>query len=259
LRYSFYDSVKYKEGQSQKVKDAWKRGVFDAQRSGFEIRKCIRKGCKNTFKVKTFDPKKFCSQSCAAIYRNYLRGPMSLGQKRKISFALAGKKYPDRQGRILVPRLNKKCQRCGKNFETTRWQNHQYCGTNCAIKDVGSRPTSPKAVRAISGIRPDIHPSMYFYSRWEANFARILNLLKIKWVFQPEAFDLKFQKYTPDFYLPEYDLYVEIKNFLSDYSARRDKAFRKLYPDKDLSLILKPKYTKLQSNFAEYIEEWEFS
>lgn len=100
---------------------------------------------------------------------------------------------------------------------------------------------------------------MYFYSRWEANFARILNLLKIKWVFQPESFDLKFQKYTPDFYLPEYDLYVEIKNFLSNYSAKRDKAFRKLYPDKNLSLILRPEYTKLQSGFAEYIKEWEFS
>jgi hypothetical protein len=127
------------------------------------------------------------------------------------------------------------------------------------MKDIGSRPTSPKAARAKAGIRPDIDPELYFFSRWEANFARILNLLKVKWIFQPRTFNLETQKYTPDFYLPDKDTYVEIKNFLSAYSANRDREFRKLYPSTKLELILKSDYLKLQEQFSPYIENWEFS
>jgi hypothetical protein len=126
------------------------------------------------------------------------------------------------------------------------------------MKDVGSRPTSPKAARAKAGIRLDIDPKIYFFSRWEANFARILDLMAIKWVHQPARFQLKVQKYTPDFYLPDFGIYVEIKNYLSEYSSNRDSQFRELYPHLNLSLILKPEYLKLQEKFAPLIKEWEY-
>jgi len=135
------------------------------------------------------------------------------------------------------------------------WRNKQFCSTKCA----GTRITSPKAARGKSGIRSDISAAICFYSRWEANFARILNLLGIKWEFQSKTFDLKFQKYTPDFYLPESSTYVEIKNFLSDYSRKRDEGFRKLYADVKLALILKNDYLKLQERFAPLIKTWEYS
>jgi len=65
--------------------------------------------------------------------------------------------------------------------------------------------------------------------------------------------------YTPDFYLPDSDTWIEIKNFLSDYSRDRDENFRKMYPDLELMLILKDEYLELQEEFAQQIEEWEFS
>ncbi|MDP4001586.1 MAG: hypothetical protein Q8P69_00870 [bacterium] len=258
MKHIFYSSPLYRSKQAEITKRGWQKGKYKNQITALEVRVCARVGCKKHFKVKKFDPKKFCSQSCSAKVNNSNRPAMTLETKLKIAGSMFGRPSIFK-GKILVQRLNKKCRKCGKSFNTTRWQNHLYCSVNCAMKDIGGRPTSPKAARAKSGIRLDIDSQIYFFSRWEANFARILNLLKIKWVFQPGVFDLKFQKYTPDFYLPEYDLYVEIKNFLSDYSARRDMAFRKLYPDKNLLLILRPEYTKLQSDFAEYIEEWEFS
>ena len=129
----------------------------------------------------------------------------------------------------------------------------------CSIHHIGSRPTSPRAARAKAGIRYDIDPNLYFFSRWEANFARILNLLKVKWKFQPKTFELKTQKYTPDFYLSGEDTYVEIKNFLSEYSRKRDSEFRELYPDIKLKLILKVDYLELQEKFSLLIKNWEFS
>ena len=135
----------------------------------------------------------------------------------------------------------------------------KYCSRMCAIRDVGSRPTSPRAARARAGIRPDISQTIYFFSRWEANFARLMNFLRIKWVHQPRTFQLHSQKYTPDFYLPEMGTYIEIKNFLSAYSRNRDEEFRRLYPDLELRLILKDEYLALQNTYAHKIPLWEYS
>ncbi|MDO8576240.1 MAG: hypothetical protein Q7R90_02900 [bacterium] len=127
------------------------------------------------------------------------------------------------------------------------------------MRDIGGRPTSPRAARAKAGIRSDVSPTIYFFSRWEANYARLLNYLGVKWIHQPKTFQLKSQKYTPDFYLPEVDTYIEIKNYLSDYSKNRDRQFRELYPKLKLALILKEDYLALQREFAPKLKEWEYN
>ena len=258
MRYNFYDSLEYKKKQAEKTKLSWSLGLHDNKRAKIEPRRCKRKNCGKIFSVKTYYKKDFCSQNCAAIHNNLKRDSYTPEWRNKISLALIGK--PNKfKGKQLVPRLIRNCLNCGKEFSTPKWQNHKYCCVACSIHDIGIRPTSPKAARAKAGVRLDIDPKLYFFSRWEANFARILNLLKIKWEFQPGTFDLKTQKYTPDFYLKDYDAYIEIKNFLSDYSRKRDEEFRKLYSDKKLILILKEDYLKLQEQFSPHIENWEFS
>ncbi len=260
MRHKFYDLTEYKKGQSQVSKIAWQKGSYSHLLAKVEKRTCKRANCNNIFEVKSFSPKQFCSQNCSATHNNSIRGPQSLETKLKISEALKRSPYHYTQkGRILVPRLIKYCLSCKKEFKTPRWQNHKYCSVVCSINDIGHRPTSPKAARAKAGIRPDIDPNIYFFSRWEANYARLMNFLKIKWVFQPKTFSLKTQKYTPDFYLPGEYTYIEIKNFLSDYSAKRDREFRELYPEIKLTMILKTDYLKLQEQFSSLIKNWEFS
>jgi len=241
---------------------AWQLGLHDGKRARVEERKCKKVDCNNLFKVKYFDPKQFCSQSCSATHNNLKRGPLTEEWREKISLSLTGRPNESakfRKGNIIVPRLKKICPACNKEFLTARWRNKKYCTVNCSMKDIGSRPTSPKAARAKAGIRPDIDPNLYFFSRWEANFARLMTLLKIKWIFQPKTFQLKKQKYTPDFYLPEHNSFIEIKNFLAEYSLKRDKEFRELYSEEKLILILKEDYLKLQEQFSSHIENWEFS
>ncbi|MFH1246422.1 MAG: hypothetical protein V1489_01435 [Candidatus Liptonbacteria bacterium] len=91
----------------------------------------------------------------------------------------------------------------------------------------------------------------------EANFARILNYLGVKWIFQPKTFDIGGHRYTPDFYLPEFDLLIEIKNFLSDYSVQRDNNFMRLYPSEALSMVTKKQYLSLKERFAHLIPNRE--
>lgn len=57
-----------------------------------------------------------------------------------------------------------------------------------------------------------------FRSRLEARWAVFFNALGIAWVYEPEGFQLSDgTRYLPDFWLPEFNLYVEIKPCLIQY------------------------------------------
>lgn len=61
-----------------------------------------------------------------------------------------------------------------------------------------------------------------FQGNWEVGFAKYLDKLNIKWERPNKKFDYKYNndnhKYLPDFYLPDYNLYIEIKG----YPTQRD-------------------------------------
>jgi hypothetical protein len=253
----FYTSQAYKEKQSLITKRNWQNGDFDFLKKQTK-KYCANSHCNNVFYTIPSDPKKFCSNSCAAQVSNRNRILSEL-TKKKISLALEGKPSLYK-GIIKVQRIESICQnpKCNRQIIFERWRSRKFCSNACAMKVIGGKPTSPRAARGKSGIREDLG-KIYFYSRWEANFARLLNFLNVKWQFQPETFDLGTQKYTPDFYLPDHDMFVEIKNFLSEFSYQRDKKFRSAYPRLKLLLLLKPEYLKLQEIFSPKIKNWEYS
>lgn len=61
------------------------------------------------------------------------------------------------------------------------------------------------------GIREDLN--QIFRSTWEANYARYLNSCGIEWVFEKYWFDTPYGTYRPDFYLPQFDMYIEVKGW----------------------------------------------
>jgi hypothetical protein len=71
-------------------------------------------------------------------------------------------------------------------------------------------------------------------SSYEVVLARGFDALTIKWVYEPERFDLGECSYLPDFYLPELGVYWEAKGWLDPESRRRIQLFRQLYPEKPL-------------------------
>lgn len=260
---NFYNTKEYKVKQSAITKENWKRGVFDFHFRK-EKRRCKRAGCNNIFEVIPSDPKIYCSQSCSAQINNVKRGPLPEEVKLKIAAKLKGRKNPHfgtgGGSKIIVPRVEVICAnpKCEKVFLKERWMKKKFCNNKCVMEVVGGRPTSPKAARGKAGIRKDISKTIYFYSRWEANMARLFNYLDIKWLHQPKTFDLVSQNYTPDFYLPDREEYIEVKNFLWKYSKIRDEKFRKLYPDIRLVLLLKKDYLNLENKYSRFIKNWEY-
>ncbi|OGH10281.1 MAG: hypothetical protein A2152_01745 [Candidatus Levybacteria bacterium RBG_16_35_6] len=148
---------------------------------------------------------------------------------------------------------------CRKEFELPPHQvkRRKFCCVSCSIQVIGRLTTSPKASKGKPGIRADIDPNICFYSTWEANVARVFNFLKIKWVYAPKVFDLGKHTYRPDFYLPQEDKYIEVKNFMGIYSLERDRLFRLKFPKVKLEVLSKLEYNEIEANYKPFIDGWE--
>jgi hypoxanthine phosphoribosyltransferase len=69
----------------------------------------------------------------------------------------------------------------------------------------------------------------------EHELARILDELGIPWVYEPTTFVLErdgdgrvIEAFTPDFYLPDQDMYVECTTMRQSLTARKNRKLRKL-------------------------------
>jgi hypoxanthine phosphoribosyltransferase len=96
------------------------------------------------------------------------------------------------------------------------------------------------------------HPS-------EEEFARLLDFYRIEWLYEPRSFPLRWkggeiaEMFTPDFYLPELDLYVELttlKQNLITEKNRKLRQLRKLYPEINIKLLTKDDFHKLLAKYG---------
>ena len=81
----------------------------------------------------------------------------------------------------------------------------------------------------------------------EAEFARILDFYGIPWEYEPHTFPLAWDEqgrvteaFSPDFYLPQQGLYVELTTMqphLVTKKNRKLRRFRELYPDVPIKLL----------------------
>ncbi len=110
--------------------------------------------------------------------------------------------------------------------------------------------------RGKSGKRSDLN-DQFFRSRWEANVARILNLQNRKWEYEPKIFQLKTISYTPDFYLIDEDLWIEVKGWMNVRSTTQMKEFGELFPRHRVQVVGHPEYNELRRIFASKIDAWE--
>ncbi|HSP08381.1 MAG TPA: hypoxanthine phosphoribosyltransferase [Candidatus Dormibacteraeota bacterium] len=92
------------------------------------------------------------------------------------------------------------------------------------------------------------HPS-------EQEFARFLDYYRIRWVYEPMSFPISWEEdarvsemFTPDFYLPEHDLYIELttmKQSLVTPKNRKLRLVRELYPEINVRLLYRKDYQQL--------------
>lgn len=84
-----------------------------------------------------------------------------------------------------------------------------------------------------------------FRSSWEANFAQWCDGSGIEWKYEPKHFDLGNTTYTPDFYLPEFDCWIEIKGYLTDLANKKIRLFKRRYSEINYFIFGKDKLLEL--------------
>lgn len=72
-------------------------------------------------------------------------------------------------------------------------------------------------------------------STWEVKYAKWLDSQKISWQYEPHSFKTSLGYYLPDFYVPVWCSYVEIKGY--DPPGSKAGAFAKEYPTEKLVLL----------------------
>jgi len=96
------------------------------------------------------------------------------------------------------------------------------------------------------------HPS-------ERELARIFDFFRIPWRYEPDSFVLKakgervLEMFSPDFYLPELDLYLELTTLrqrLVTKKNRKLRLLRELYPDVNVRLLYRKDYQELLAKYG---------
>jgi len=99
-----------------------------------------------------------------------------------------------------------------------------------------------------------------FANESEKEFARILDFYKIKWQYEPKTFPLEFDdegiavlSFSPDFYLTDLDLFIELTTLNQNLVTKKNKKIRKLkelYPYINIKLFYKKDYDGLLFKFV---------
>lgn len=210
-----------------------------------------------------FKDARFCSRLCrtnayeAARKRARACGP--------------GKRWA--AGKEFVPR--DKCLTCGTPFYAPpvlrRRGGGKYCSVRCKAKAMtaGQFPQVTNGRRGKGGRRDDLG-GRYFRSRWEANWARYLNLLKetgsiIEWEFEPVTFEFEGIKRGAMFYTPDFRItlpggatkFQEVKGYMDQRSATKLKRMKKYHPAVVVELIDRQRYSDVAKRLAGIIPHWE--
>ena len=99
-----------------------------------------------------------------------------------------------------------------------------------------------------------------FVNEAEYEYAKILDYHGVPWMYEPHTFVLErdelgrvTEAFTPDFYLPEQDLYLEVtvmKQSLVTRKNRKLRKLRKLYPDVKIKLFYERDFERLVSHYG---------
>jgi hypothetical protein len=102
-------------------------------------------------------------------------------------------------------------------------------------------------------------PTPNFANQAEIECANILDFYGLEWEYEPRSFVLEtdeegriIEAFTPDFYLPEQDLYLEVTVMKQSLVTRKNRKIRKLrerYPDIRIKLFTRRDLERLAQKY----------
>jgi hypothetical protein len=130
------------------------------------------------------------------------------------------------------------------------------------FREPGTKGPRRKPAAAKSGRSSDdgADPRADFAHESERQFARLLDFYRIDWEYEPHTFDVEWdaegnvlKRFTPDFYLPDFDLHIEITTLnqkLVTKKNRKVRRLRELYPDVNVKIFYQRDYLQLLQKYG---------
>ena len=195
----------------------------------------VCKECDNSLPYKD-KHKKFCNSKCSAIYTNkmrketgYYNSEIHLRGNEKKSVTMFGRQLPliHRGKRLKHDPVELICKICKKVSTVEFKKRHlKTCGADdCKIQaSVGVRMYQNGSRKPVYYFNKNENKEVLLESSWEVELAKWLDNTNIKWI-RPKFIKWydstgKTRRYFPDFFLPEYNLYLDPKN---PYCMSKDK------------------------------------
>ena len=123
------------------------------------------------------------------------------------------------------------------------------------VATLSSLPVEIPDFQAYRGVDPP-----RFAHEAELEYAKILDYHGVPWLYEPRTFVLErdadgrvVEAFTPDFYLPEQDLYLEVtvmKQSLVTRKNRKLRKLRKLYPDIKIKLFYERDFERIAARYG---------
>lgn len=105
----------------------------------------------------------------------------------------------------------------------------------------------------------DQEKQVFFKHPSEEEFAKILDMHDIEWEYEPRTFPTQWdtegnvtQAFSPDFYLPRFDSYIELTTMNQKYVSEKKKKVqlvKKLYPGTNINIVFKDDFNTLLKRF----------
>lgn len=109
-------------------------------------------------------------------------------------------------------------------------------------------------LEALNTVEQDRAVSQFAHSS-ELDFARFLDFYQIEWRYEPACFPLErdeqgrvTESFTPDFYLPRFDLYIELTTMKQKLVTRKNRKIKRmwqLYPELKVKILYSRDYRRL--------------
>jgi hypothetical protein len=90
--------------------------------------------------------------------------------------------------------------------------------------------------------------------------AMILDFYRIRWAYEPTTFPIEWDRhgavlasFTPDFYLPDFDLYIELTTMSQKLVTKKNRKVRRLkelYPDVNVRIFYQKDFRRLLFKFG---------
>jgi hypoxanthine-guanine phosphoribosyltransferase len=111
-------------------------------------------------------------------------------------------------------------------------------------------------------LQPDDHR---FAHPAEVELARLLTFYNIRWAYEPTTFAVRWRDdgspeefVTPDFFLPDHELYLELTTMRQRLVTRKNRKFRLLrenYPNVRVRILYQRDFVRLQNSYAPTVRE----